>query len=280
MNIPFLTNRGMEKRFTTLIEDFIRIKNWPVRHQSKQSDVEKIASMNKTLENGLDVKTADEERLIYLVSLYGVEYKEPEEKLCKDNCVADDETGICTRRLWCGGSDNAWLKKAKERQQKMEKQVHLAKKRMEMYAKTREELRKFHEESNDSVASEKDDTGSEIKDDDRDESYTPGKTSYRISKVIRNDEKHRMTTRAKDHSPPYEFGSPICSATLGSPICSATLGSPICSATLGSPICSATLGSPICSATLGSPISSATHILDILLPIVHYQKRLLRYIRR
>ena len=157
MNIPFLTNRGMEKKFTTLIEDFIRLKNWPVQRQSKQSYLEKVASMNKTLENGLDVKTADEEHVIYLVSLYGVVYKEPEEKLYKDNCVPDDETGICTRRLWCGGSDNAWLKKAKERQQKMEKQVHLAKKRMEMYAKTREELRKFHEESNDSVASEKDD---------------------------------------------------------------------------------------------------------------------------
>ena len=39
-----------------------------------------------------------------------------------------------------------------------------------------------------------------------------------------------MTTRAKDHSPPYEFGSPIDSSTLGSPLGSSTLGSPISSA--------------------------------------------------
>ena len=216
--------------------------------QSKEAYLEKVANMKKTLDNGVDIMAKTDEQIANLVTLYGVEFGEDERILYKDNCLPDEETGICPRLRWCGGTDTQWLSKARERQRKMEKQEHLAKKKVEMYNKTCEELRKFHEESSASAVLEKI-SCSDINDDGRDLSYIPGKTSYQISKVTKLDSEHKMATRARggttstvskaidlsaEDSENFTHHSTSCSVTEGAATAASTDSSAIGSSSLGS----------------------------------------------
>ena len=61
-----------------------------------------------------------QERKTHLNAELGIEYGKDEQDLYKDNCKRD-ESEVCPRIRWCGGTCKVWVKKAKERKRKLER---------------------------------------------------------------------------------------------------------------------------------------------------------------
>ena len=92
---------------------------------------------------GVDISTKNDTQITELVRLYGVDFGKFEKELLIDNCGSKEQP--CTRIMWCGGEDQKWLKKARDRQMKLEKQEHLAAKKKELCERNLQKLKEIHE---------------------------------------------------------------------------------------------------------------------------------------
>ena len=91
----------MVKKFEQLIENLKRPRNYSTNKQTTNSYLRDVGMTRDSLENGVNVKISDTDRIDFLADLYGIDYGEPEKKLYEDNCVPN-ENGVCARMVWCG----------------------------------------------------------------------------------------------------------------------------------------------------------------------------------
>ena len=160
MNVYPISTRAIKEKMSRFLTDVDKIRRTAEAKRGKTWN-EKVDDLISILENGVDIKCSDAERIDYMEEIFGVAEGDDEILLYKDNCkpkVPEEavrhstkhkdwllgDWGTCRRQRSCSGVDKGWLKELIVKRDEEEKREGNKEKRQKKIAEDRRKLQEIH----------------------------------------------------------------------------------------------------------------------------------------